>query len=87
MKRQTMLKAPGAGDSDDGSPADGSAESTLQREIAQLGQWLVAQGLDLQGEHVHADEGTRDRLYLRYGYFMGLKQALSMLTNRGATVH
>jgi len=33
------------------------------------------------------DEGSRDRLYWRYGYFVGLKHALALLTNRGATVH
>jgi len=31
--------------------------------------------------------GSRDQLYCRYGYFMGLKQALAMLTSRDATVH
>jgi hypothetical protein len=52
-----------------------------------LGAWLAAQGFDPRDDHVHADEGSRDRLYWRFGYFVGLKQALAMLTNRGATLH
>ena len=52
-----------------------------------LGEWLAAQGIDLQNEHAHADEGSRDRLYLRYGYFMGRKHALALLTSRGETLH
>ena len=31
--------------------------------------------------------GSRDQLYGRFGYLMGLKQALAMLTSRDATVH
>jgi hypothetical protein len=61
--------------------------AALQREIAELGKWLAAQGLDLGGDHAHADEGSRDRLYWRYGYFVGLKEALAMLTARGGTFH
>lgn len=87
MKRQTMLQVPGSGESDDGCLTDMSAESALHREIAELGEWLAAQGFDLRGDHAHADEGSRDQFYWRYGYFMGLNQALSMLTRRGATVH
>ena len=68
-------------------PTDRSAEAVLQREIAQLGEWLEAQGLDIRSDHAHVDEGSRDRLYWRYGYFVGLKHALALLTNRGATVH
>jgi hypothetical protein len=69
------------------APVALSAESVLQAEIARLGSWLAAQGLDLGDDREHAHEGSRDRLYWRYGYFMGLKQALEMLTGRGATVH
>lgn len=72
---------------DEGGPSDLSAEALVQREIGKLGAWLTAQGIDLQNEHAHADEGSRDRLYLRYGYFMGLKHALALLTNRGKTLH
>lgn len=72
---------------DEGSPGDLSAEAIVHREIRKLGEWLAAQGIDLQNEHAHADEGSRDRLYLRYGYFMGLKHALALLTNRGETLH
>ena len=64
-----------------------SAEAVLKREIARLGQWLTAQGLDPQNDDAHADEGSRDRLFLRYGVFIGLKQALALLTNAGRTVH
>ena len=64
-----------------------SAEALLYSEIAALGSWLASQGLDLGSDSPHADEGSRDRLYWRYGYFVGLKQALAMLTHRGATVH
>jgi hypothetical protein len=86
MKRQALLQVPGSGH-DDGIPNHLSAEAAVQREILQLGEWLAAQGLDLQNDHAHADEGSRDRLYLRYGYFIGLKNALALLTNRGQTLH
>jgi len=66
---------------------DLSVEAALCREISKLGEWLAAQGLDLQSDHSHADEGTRDRLYLRYGHFIGLKQALALLTGRAETLH
>jgi hypothetical protein len=86
MKTPATLQLPGAR-GDEGSPNELSAEALVDREIRKLGQWLAAQGIDLQNEHAHADEGSRDRLYLRYGYFMGLKNALAMLTNRGNTLH
>lgn len=59
-----------------------NAQTMLQMsaEIAALGEWLAAQGLDLDGDQAHIDEGSRDRLYWRYGYFSGLKQALERLT-------
>jgi len=86
MKRQAMLQVPVAGDPDGGGLIEISAEATLRREIAELGEWLAAQGLDLR-EEARGDEGSRDRLYWRYGYFIGLQQALALLTNRGETVH
>jgi hypothetical protein len=52
-----------------------------------LSDWLAAQGFDLQRDHADAHEGSRDQFYWRYGYFMGLNQALAMFTTRGATVH
>jgi len=55
------------------------AEAALEGEIAALGAWLTAQGLDLRHKNAHEDEGSRDRLYWRYGYFVGLKRALAML--------
>ena len=64
-----------------------SAETAIDKEIAELGMWLTAQGIDLGDTRDRAHEGSRDRLYWRYGYFMGLKQALEMLTGRGATLH
>jgi hypothetical protein len=64
-----------------------SAASVLQAEITALGSWLTAQGVDLRDDRDHAHEGSRDRLYWRYGYFMGLKQALETLTGHGATLH
>jgi hypothetical protein len=69
---------------DDGYVTDISVEAALEQEIAELGGWLAAQGLDMRSDHAHVDEGSRDRLYWRYGYYIGLKQALAMLTNRGA---
>jgi hypothetical protein len=63
------------------------AEVLLDNEIAELREWLGAQGLDLQSDTAHADEGSRDRLYWHYGYFMGLKHAQAMLTSRGSTLH
>ena len=80
MERNAMLHAPAC-------LPELSAEAALQREIAALGEWLAAQGLDLRSDNAHADEGSRDRLYWRYGYFAGLKQALTMLANRGAALH
>jgi hypothetical protein len=86
MKPHNLLQVSESG-RDDATPNDLSAEAAIQREIVKLGEWLAAQGLDLQTEHAHADEGSRDRLYLRYGYFIGLKHALALLTNRGQTLH
>ena len=86
MKPRPTLHAP-ASQCDESRPDDPSAEALVRREIGKLGAWLAAQGIELESEHVHADEGSRDRLYLRYGYFMGLKQALALLTSRGKTLH
>ena len=61
------------------STPQAAAEAALEGEIAALGAWLTAQGLDLRRENAHQDEGSRDRLYWRYGYFEGLKRALAML--------
>lgn len=72
---------------DEGGASDPSPEAAVRREILKLGEWLAAQGLDPHNDHAHADEGSRDRLYLRYGYFMGLKNALALLTNGGETLH
>jgi len=66
---------------------DVSAEAALDREIAKMADWLVAQGLDLENDSAHGHEGSRDGLYWRYGYFVGLKRALALLTSRGATLH
>jgi len=69
-------------------PAEHSrVEALLGSEIAALGAWLASQGIDLRSDSAHADEGSRDRLYWRYGYFVGLKQALALFTHRGATLH
>ena len=86
MKRQTVLQVPGGGEPADGGLAWVSAEAALRGEIARLGEWLDAQGLDLRDD-ARLDEGSRDRLYWRYGYFIGLQRALALLTNRGETVH
>ena len=80
MNRNAMLQAPAC-------LPEASAEAALQGEIAALGEWLAAQGLDLRSDKAHTDEGSRDRLYWRYGYFAGLKQALTLLANRDATLH
>ena len=72
---------------DDASPSELSGEAKVKQEIAGLGEWLGNQGLNVQNDHTHADEGSRDRLYLRYGYFLGLKHALRLLTNFGKTLH
>jgi len=87
VKRPMMLHASEAGEADEGCPTDVSAEAALHREIAKLSDWLAAQGLNPHGDRDHAHESSRERLYWRYGYFMGLKQALALLTNRGETVH
>jgi hypothetical protein len=65
---------------------DQSAERVLSREIAAVAAWLTAQGLDF-ADSARADEGSRDYLYWRFGYFSGMKHALALLTSRGATVH
>ncbi len=67
--------------------ADLSAESAIQREVAELRSWLSAQGVDLRNDHPGKDGGSREGLYWRYGYFAGLKRALAMLTSQGATLH
>ena len=66
---------------------DITAEDAVQREIAELGAWLAAQGFDIRRDHVHAHEGSREQFYWRYGYYMGLNQALGMFTSGGATMH
>ena len=86
MKPFTLLQVPEP-QGDDGGTRELSGAVKLRREIASLGEWLASQGLDLQNDHAHAHEGSRDRLYLRYGYFMGLKHALGLLTNCGQTLH
>jgi hypothetical protein len=87
VKRQATIKAQRTGEPDLDAPKILSAEEALQREIAELGAWLAAQGLDMQGHLAPPDEGSRDRLYWRYGYFIGLKHALGNLTGRGMTMH
>jgi hypothetical protein len=64
MKSKSTLQAP--------------AEAALAGEVAALGAWLTAQGLDVRRENAHEDAGSRDRLYWRYGYFVGLNRALAM---------
>jgi hypothetical protein len=68
-------------------PTPRFAEVLRDKEIAALREWLGAQGLDLQRDAAHADEGSHERLYSLYGYFMGLRHALAMLTSRGSTLH
>jgi predicted kinase len=86
MKPRPMLQSPGAA-CDERGLNDGSAEAAVYREMSKLAAWLAAQGIDVQNDHANADEGSRDRLYLHYGYFIGLKRALAMLTKCGQTVH
>ena len=67
--------------------AELSAASSIRAEIARLAAWLTEQGLDPRDERVDADAGTRDRLYWRFGYFNGLKQALAALTGGDVVRH
>ena len=87
MKRETTPLTADIRASERGTQGEPSAEAVLYREIAELELWLAGQGLDVRDDHAHADEGSRDRLYWRYGYFVGLKHALALLTSGGATVH
>ena len=64
-----------------------SAEALVQRRIAELGKWLAEQGVDVREERAHPDQGSRDLLYWHYGYFIGLQEALKILTAQGATLH
>lgn len=64
-----------------------SAESTVRSEMVRLAAWLADQGLDPHDESVDADAGSRDRLYWRFGYFVGLKRALAALTGSDAAHH
>jgi hypothetical protein len=64
-----------------------SAESTVRSEMARLAAWLTERGLDPCDESALTDAGTRDRLYWRFGYFNGLKQALAAMTGSDATRH
>jgi hypothetical protein len=61
------------------------AEAALEGEIAALGAWLTAQGIDVRQENAHQDEGSRDRLYWRYGYFEGLRRAVTLLAGGAQT--
>ena len=65
--------------------ADLSAEALVQRRIAELDNWLSAQGVDVRDGQAHP--GSRDRVYWHYGYFIGLQEALKLLTTQGATLH
>jgi hypothetical protein len=87
MKPPTPLSAAPGAEQNPGGVPDLSMEATMQRELAELGAWLSAHGIDPRAEHSPEDEGSRDRLYWRYGYFVGLKRALMMLTSGGATLH
>ena len=87
MKRQITLQVPGAGEPNVGCPTDISVEAALHRELTELGEWLTAQGFDPRGDSVRANAGSRDQIYCHYGYFIGMRHALAMLTTRGATVH
>ena len=64
-----------------------SAEALLHGELVALADWLTSQGLDFTDQGARADEGSRDHLYWRFGYFAGMKHALELLTRRGATLH
>ena len=61
-------------------------EAALEQEIVELGEWLAAQGIDVRKDHSSIDEGSRDRLYWRYGYLIGLKHAHAILTTRALTL-
>jgi len=65
MKTKSTLQAP--------------AEATLEGEIAALGAWLTARGSTCGAKMRTRTKASRDRLYWRYGYFVGLKRALAML--------
>ena len=41
----------------------------------------------MRDDQAHLDQGSRDRLYWHYGYFIGLQEALKLLTAQGATLH
>lgn len=69
------------------STLQASAEAALRTEIAALGAWLTAQGLDVRRDNAHEDAGSRDRLYWQYGYFVGLKRALAMLAGEIGRAH
>jgi hypothetical protein len=86
VKPQMMSALPTLGGADE-RVTDISAQAALSHEIATMGNWLAAQGLDVESDGAREHEGTRDRLYWRYGYFVGLKRALALLTGRGATLH
>jgi hypothetical protein len=77
-----MSKAPANCDVPDFSP-----EGAIRREIAKLDEALTAQGLDVHRTRAHPQDGSRDQLYWRYGYFSGLKRALAMLSHGDATLH
>lgn len=78
-----MPAAPGC----PGTPADVPAEVALQAEVMALAEWLTAQGLDPRRDRARDDEGSREQLSWRYGYYAGLKRALALLTGRRATLH
>lgn len=86
MRSQTLPETLEPREAAEAQPPFVSGEAALRREAAKLGEWLAAQGVDLSDDG-HKDEGSRDRLYWRYGYFMGLRHRLELLTGAGATVH
>lgn len=87
MKASATLQSLPAARGDEASLNGTSVEAALRLEIAKLGEWLAAQGLDVHSDDPRADEGSRDRLYFSYGYFTGLKQALALLTDHARALH
>lgn len=87
MKARATLQSLPAARGDDAGLNDASVEAALRLEIAKLGEWLAARGLDVHSDQPRADEGSRDRLYFSYGYFTALKRALALLTGHTQTLH
>ena len=60
-----------------------NAKNALTLRIGQLGKWLDEHGNGCREQQGHLEEGSPLRAYWHYGYWVGLVDALALLTAEG----